>query len=70
MACSMAILFILGSVPGCPSVMGLTWVFGAEPNAFASPENNLLFVFNWACTSSPITASYLRLVVLFKTKIV
>jgi hypothetical protein len=58
MACSIAILFILGSVPGWPSVMALTCVLGAAPNAFASPENNLLFVFNWACTSSPITASY------------
>ena len=31
-----------------------------------SPENNLLFVSSWACTSSPITTSYLSLIMYCK----
>src|SRR5438105_15520153 len=39
--------------------MALTCVLGSEPNSILSPQNNLLLVANCACTSKPITASYL-----------
>ena len=57
-AYSIAFRFILGNVPGCPKVIGLTWVLGSAPKAMLSPQNNLLCVSNWACTSNPTTISY------------
>jgi hypothetical protein len=57
-AWEMASLFILGNVPGWPKVMALTWVLGEAPNEASSPAKSFVLVFNWACTSSPITASY------------
>src|SRR5690349_12411694 len=62
----MAFRFNLGSVPGCASDIGLTWVLGAAPNAVASPQNSLLFVSNCACTSNPITISYAFVSVMIK----
>lgn len=55
----MALLFMRGKVPGCASVMGLIWVFGSVLKAALSPQNNLLWVSSWVCTSRPITTSYL-----------
>jgi hypothetical protein len=57
-AYSTAFLFVLGSVPGWPRLITLTWVFGAWPKTVLSPQNNLLLVESWAWTSSPITTSY------------
>ena len=59
MAYSIALVFILGKVPGCASVMGLICVLGSVLNAALSPQNNLLFVSSWVCTSNPITTWYL-----------
>jgi hypothetical protein len=33
--------------------------WGLQPKAALSPQNNLLLVSNWACTSRPITTWYL-----------
>lgn len=57
-ASSMALEFILGRVPGWARVMALTCVLGIPEKSAWSPQNNLLFVCNWACTSSPTTSSY------------
>lgn len=59
MAYSIALVFILGKVPGCASVMGLICVLGQVLKAALSPQNNLLLVSNWVCTSNPITTWYL-----------
>jgi hypothetical protein len=53
-----AFLLVLGRLPGCPIVIGLIWVLGAEPKVVASAQNSLLLVASCACTSNPITASY------------
>ncbi len=69
MAFSTALVFVLGNVPGCPKVIGLTCVFGSAPKLIASPQNNLLSVDNCACISKPITASYFsKLAILQKYK--
>ena len=59
-------LFITGSVPGCASTTGLTCVFGSAPNEILSPQKSLLLVRSWACTSNPITTSYLSLIMFGK----
>ena len=59
-------LFITGNVPGCARETGLTCVFANAPKLLLSPENNLLFVRSWACTSKPITTSYLSLIMYCK----
>ena len=48
MAYSTAFEFVLGSVPGCPNVIGLICVFGSAPKLVASPQKSLLFVANCA----------------------
>src|SRR5437870_2912040 len=48
-----------GSVPGIPRQTGQTWLFGGAPAYSAEqPQNILLAVRSWECTSSPMTASY------------
>src|SRR5262245_27353296 len=56
---STAAWLITGRVPGIPRQTGQTWVFGgASKQAALQPQNILLCVRTWACTSSPITGSY------------
>src|SRR5688572_18929067 len=57
-AYSSARLFNFGSVPGCASVITLTCVLGADPNAVESEVKILLSVRSCAWTSNPITALY------------
>ncbi len=47
-----------GSAPGSPRHTGQTCVFGGAPNAVLQPQNALLRVRSWACTSRPMTGSY------------
>ena len=53
-----------GSTPGYPMQTGQTLVFGSQPYWFGQPQNILLSVRTWACTSRPITASYFMFSVL------
>ena len=46
-----------GSAPGNPIQVGQVWLFGSAPKVVEQPQNILLFVKRWACTSSPITPS-------------
>ena len=56
---STAVRLITGSVPGIPRQSGQTKVFGsASAYPAGHRQNILLAVFNWQCTSSPITGSY------------
>src|SRR6185437_7544442 len=56
---STAFSFNTGNAPGRPRQTGQTFVFGSAPNLFAQPQNALVAVSNWTCTSRPITGSYL-----------
>ncbi len=47
-----------GSVPGCPRLIGSTFVFGSAPYAAGSGLKAFVAVESWQCTSSPMTASY------------
>ncbi len=49
---------ITGSVPGMPRQIGQVWLLGGAPNVVAQPQNILERVASWACTSSPMTVSY------------
>src|SRR4029077_15382002 len=53
-ACS----FITGSEPGRPRHTGHVAEFGGRPNLLRHPQNSLVLVSNWTCTSSPITILY------------
>src|SRR6202163_5132037 len=59
MAISTARRFTTGKVPGSPRQTGHTLLLGGSPNRFAHPQKILLFVSSCACTSSPMTGSYL-----------
>src|SRR5258708_26413573 len=61
MANSTARLFNTGREPGRPRQTGQVFAFGASPNCVEQPQNIFVFVRSWACTSSPITASYLAI---------
>ena len=50
-------MLITGNAPGCPVQTGQVFSLGAFPNSVEQVQNNLLFVFKCACTSSPITGS-------------
>src|SRR3990172_1150909 len=55
---SRAFLFRTGRTPGMPMHTWQVWEFGSEPNFVEQPQNILVSVSIWACTSSPMTASY------------
>mmetsp|Transcript_2365 Transcript_2365/g.1498 ORF Transcript_2365/g.1498 Transcript_2365/m.1498 type:complete len:99 (-) Transcript_2365:180-476(-) len=57
MANSTTFLLSTGKTPGIPRQIGHTWVFGDAPNFVEHAQNILVFVFSWACTSSPIIGS-------------
>src|SRR6266581_4966752 len=55
---STAALLITGSTPGRPRHTGHVCVFGgAFRGAMAQPQNILVRVVGWTCTSMPITTS-------------
>src|SRR5712691_6834667 len=56
-ACSTALAFATGSVPGSAMSTAEAWVFGGAPKAVEAPENILLCVASWACVSIPTTIS-------------
>src|SRR5882762_520522 len=56
-ACSTALAFATGSVPGSAMSTAEAWVFGGAPKALEAPENILLCVASWACVSIPTTIS-------------
>src|ERR1700694_1698734 len=56
-ACSTALAFATGSVPGSAMSTAEACVLGGAPNAVEAPENILLLVVSWACVSIPITIS-------------
>ena len=49
--------FRTGRTPGIARSMLQACVLGRAPKLVLAPENNLLLVDNWTCTSRPITAS-------------
>src|SRR5712671_5405251 len=55
---STARLFNTGRAPGNPRHTGQTLVLGGAPNLVEQPQNALVWVSSWTCTSRPITASY------------
>ena len=55
MANSTTRLFSTGSAPGMPRQTGHTWVLGSAPNSVEQEQNALVFVFNSAWTSRPMT---------------
>src|SRR5262249_60591369 len=61
-ASSTAFAFNTGSAPGIPRHTGQTLVFGGAPNPVGHPQKIFVAVANWACTSSPITASYFSVI--------
>ena len=46
-----------GRAPGRPRQTGQVWVLGGSPKLVAQPQNALVRVRSWACTSSPMTGS-------------
>src|SRR5258707_10312600 len=62
MANSTARLFNTGSVPGRPRQTGQVFAFGASPNCVEQPQKIFVLVRSCACTSRPITASYLVMI--------
>src|SRR3989442_14776881 len=59
---STAARFGTGRTPGRPRQTSHTYVFGgAFSGATAQPQNILVFVFGWTCTSMPITTSQLSI---------
>src|ERR1051325_7210039 len=48
-----------GSAPGIPRQTGQTLVLGGAPNPVGQPQKILVAVASCACTSRPITDSYL-----------
>src|SRR3990170_6994509 len=55
---STAFLLRTGKTPGRPRQTGQVWELGASPNRVLQPQKIFDAVRSWACTSSPITASY------------
>src|SRR4030067_2313291 len=51
-------LFSTGSTPGSAMLTASACVFGSAPNAVEAPENILLLVESWVCTSSPMQISH------------
>src|ERR671915_320154 len=47
-----------GSAPGKPRHTGQTLVLGGSPNVVRLPQNILVRVRSWTCTSNPITVSH------------
>src|SRR5918998_6767753 len=47
-----------GNAPGRPRHTGHTLVLGGSPNVVRLPQNILVRVRSWTCTSSPITVSH------------
>ena len=58
MAKSTTRLLSTGKAPGSPMQVGHVWLFGSPPNSVLLPQKILLFVRRCACTSRPITPSY------------
>ena len=58
-ACLIQYSFITGSIPGKAASTKLTWVLGSDPNFVAEVEKSLESDKTCACTSKPITTSYL-----------
>src|SRR6266508_5664236 len=52
-----------GSEPGSPRHTGQTFVFGSAPNSFLHEQNSFVAVASSTCTSRPITASHVVVVV-------
>src|ERR1700691_4144964 len=50
-----------GRAPGNPRHTGQTLVLGGAPKLVGQPQNILVRVASWTCTSSPITGSYLAI---------
>ena len=50
-------LFKTGSAPGKPKQTSQTLVLGSSPKLVGQLQKIFVFVFNCACTSSPITTS-------------
>ena len=67
---SITFSLLTGNVPGCPNVTTEVFEFGLAPYIFSSLEYALVFVFNCACTSKPITASYLSFETFIYSKII
>src|SRR5437016_12660 len=67
--CSTAALFGTGRLPGSPRQTGQHWVFGGAPNSVLQPQNILLAVSSSACTSMPMTGSYLVAVVVISSPV-
>ncbi len=67
MANRMASLFSLGKVPGWAKEIVLTCVLEGSPKTVVSAQKSFEEVSSWACTSKPITVSYLSLFI--ETKI-
>jgi hypothetical protein len=55
MALSTAVALGDGKDPGMPRHTGQIKVLGSAPNSTRQPQNILVFVESWACTSSPMT---------------
>src|SRR5918999_410317 len=47
-----------GNAPGKPRHTGQTLVLGGSPNVVRLPQNILVRVRSWTCTSNPITVSH------------
>jgi hypothetical protein len=50
---------ITGNEPGSPKHKGQVWLLAERPNIVPHPQNNLDLVRSCACTSTPITTSYI-----------
>ena len=58
---SMARRLTTGRTPGMPRHTGQTWVLGGAPNTVEHPQKILVAVLSSACTSNPMTGSYVAM---------